>query len=439
MVLSQAGLLVPAAYAGERASVLQEDLEKMLSDEPGKVEQARQRIYSDLASAETLAAQRQVAGRHLSTIKGVLSKAELPVDTKLYQALEKRLRAIDGTEHHPLLKPGETPRREIEHVVFVAYDQARQAIRLRQLGITPSAELSSAFVFVPRGYYTIGVPREDAERYIKHLEDIGLSNFLHGAVYSFTPAYYLDMAPEQTFLLGDFFIARTPVTHAQLKRFLDSKEGKRVGKVLDTKTAASRVYQQVLPQFIWRNGDSGASFEAHTDHYPALYTNVQTMEGYTKWIGVLLTGKEGRIPDVLERSAAARGSTRSLFSYGSAYQELWEKKGGVTISEKNYRGAWEPNYDLSRATGFESPLGARWMGIFGELAHGVKRDPYGARSRERSGTLVSPGWGRGKYNGEPGMREFADPYEPEPVNQEGTEIYQGLGFRPLIPAENFRK
>jgi len=56
MVLSQAGLLVPAAYAGERASVLQEDLEKMLSDEPGKVEQARQRIYSDLASAETLAA-----------------------------------------------------------------------------------------------------------------------------------------------------------------------------------------------------------------------------------------------------------------------------------------------------------------------------------------------------------------------------------------------
>src|SRR3989338_6277918 len=172
-VQTASGLLVPAAYA-ETDNVrppLQEDIDKMLSEDPGKVEQARQRIYADLTDAKGFPTERDAAKAQLRAIEALAKREKLPLDGKFFDGLEKRLGELSGKEEHPMLPPGETPQREIEQVVFTAYDHARQSIRLRQLNINPGTEMQD-FAFVPRGYYTIGVPLEDAQRYVDYLKRV---------------------------------------------------------------------------------------------------------------------------------------------------------------------------------------------------------------------------------------------------------------------------
>jgi len=381
------------------------------------VEQARQRIYTELREAPTLAAKKKAAVAQLETIKGILGSKGFPVDDELHKTLSKRLKEVTGKEQSRIFAPDvvlskiefsprEIALREIEHIVFVAYDHARQAIRLRQLGIALNAELSAEFVFVPRGYYTAGV--------LKNPQD---------------------------FLLEDFFIARTPVTNVQLKRFLDTDEGKKDGRILDD-TFKGRPFEYGDLGFSWEKG----TYRKGTEHYPVVATTTKTMKAYAAWRGKLLTGKEegvplveepewqavvrlkrGRLSDELEWEAATRGSTRSVYAYGNVDQWFWSES-------KNVK-EWKPNLDLSRATGFESPLGAKWMGGLPEWVYEVRRDEYQSRSRRWGGSLVnamcfiplSPDTGM--------MRGFPSIYDPD--NSGGLDI--GVGFRPLIPAENFRK
>src|SRR3989338_7088620 len=158
-VQTASGLLVPAAYAetdtDERPS-LQENINKMLSEEDAKVEEARQRIYIDLTDVKGFANKREVAKAHLRAIEALAKNEKLPLDGKFFDGLERRLAELTGKEEHPMLPPGETHQREIEQVVFTAYDRARQSIRLRQLRINPGTAFQD-FVFVPRGNYTIGI------------------------------------------------------------------------------------------------------------------------------------------------------------------------------------------------------------------------------------------------------------------------------------------
>ena len=423
------GLWVPSAHAETDAKPpLQEDLEKMLSDEPGKGEQARQRIYEEINGAPPFDAAKAATGRIITGIKSIVKRENLPVDTVLYFEIEQRLRETRKEMENPMLSPGQAAIGELRQAAFTAYDQARQAIRLRQLGITPSAELSAEFVFVPKGYYTIGVDQKVVEGILAYLKRVVPAQFFNGAVDSFRDVYWLRMAPNQDFILGDFFISRTPVTHAQLRIFLRSEEGKG-GRVLEK--GVRPVYIRNLPDaFFWKNQD----FQPGTEAYPALGTTFRTLESYVVWRGKMLTGTAGRLPDTLEWEAAGRGSGNPLFSHGDINVNHWGKGRPVN---KLLDSEWEPNYDLSRPTSFVSSLGVRWMGTIGENVYAVKRDKYGIRTTERTGEYDLRGCGRGTYQGWPGMREFVSAYHQN--GKLDPNLFTQVGFRVLIPAENLKK
>src|SRR3989338_2236123 len=423
------GLWVPSAHAETDAKPpLQEDLEKMLSDEPGKVEQARQRIYEEINGVPTFDAAKAATGRIITGIKSIVKRENLPVDTVLYFEIEQRLRETRKEMENPMLSPGQAAIGELRQAAFTAYDHARQAIRLRQLGITPSAELSAEFVFVPKGYYTIGVDQKVAEGILSYLKKVlpGTS-FFNGPADTFTDAYWLRMAPAQNFLLGDFWISKTPVTQEQLGQFMKTEEGRKNGKVLDKATASLR-YQ--LPEFCgwWVDG----SFQPGTGNYPVIGATLQTIESYVACRGERLTGKKGRLPDTLEWEATARGSGNPLFTYGFVYREYWEKKGG-TIDGLS-RANWEPDYDLSRPTKGVSSLGLKWALALGDTTLAVQRDEYGTRTTTRTGKFDLRGWGVGLYQGLPGMREFPSAYHHTITLAPSQYVLRG--FRVLIPAEN---
>ncbi|MDO8481334.1 MAG: hypothetical protein Q7S65_06025, partial [Nanoarchaeota archaeon] len=98
MVLDRSGLFVPEVYAGSEPTAsarpsLRADLEKILAEDPGLVEQARQRIYDELGGAkapQTLGSKKMRVSLLLDTLKGIGKQANLEVDSKLYSALGDR-------------------------------------------------------------------------------------------------------------------------------------------------------------------------------------------------------------------------------------------------------------------------------------------------------------------------------------------------------------
>jgi len=441
-VQTASGLLVPAAYAetdtDERPS-LQENINKMLSEEDAKVEEARQRIYIDLTDVKGFANKREVAKAHLRAIEALAKNEKLPLDGKFFDGLERRLAELTGKEEHPMLPPGETHQREIEQVVFTAYDRARQSIRLRQLRINPGTAFQD-FVFVPRGNYTIGIPRAEIERYIEHLERTSVV-FHERSPYTNIKERFLAMSPSQEVLVDDFFISRIPITNAQLDRFMRSDAAGRYGiEVLNFEALDQRTkdgYREMQEAF-WRNG----TFTKGTEDYPVLFTNRRTMETYAAWIGKELTGKEGRLPTTFEGEAAGRGATRSVFSYGTQYREHWEKLGAKRSNRTEIEGntdvwQWTPNRHLSRDTRFQSTFGVKWMGVIGNILLETNREArYGTRETTLSGKYGAMGGGTGSYVGTPGTMEMVS-YRSE-VSDADINILYNLGFRVVIPAKNLQ-
>ncbi|MDO8481357.1 MAG: SUMF1/EgtB/PvdO family nonheme iron enzyme [Nanoarchaeota archaeon] len=434
------------AYAEpEVKATLRSDLEKMLGEDPGLVEQARQRIYDELGGAkapQTLGSKKMRVSLLLDTLKGIGKQANLEVDSKLYSALGDRLKRIDGKESHPMLLPGETSLREMEHIVFTLYDHLRQEIRLRQLGITPESmkargldydKLMSEFVFVPRGYYTIGEAPEKVDQYLDNLRKTVPPGQLR-------EKFHNAMKPDQSIRLEDFFISITQVTQAQMYEFMQTAEGKEGGKVLPAEGAEKvgtfsyldrKICSELFEMFPWKKGQpvEGAGT------YPMLTTNIKSMEAFAQWWGKMLTGYGGRLADTIEWEAAGRGSTRDIFAFGNEYAPHWEHRGGTKSGQ--ILENWTANYDMARDTSHVSTLGAKFVGTVAEIVRNVARDRYGVREHVWIESYGQRGVNFGAVSDFPGATELVSAMFPS-ENRDVDAIIVGAGFRVLIPAENLR-
>ncbi|GAB4534657.1 MAG: hypothetical protein Kow0063_18010 [Anaerolineae bacterium] len=149
----------------------------------------------------------------------------------------------------------------------------------------PATGLEPELVFIPGGRFLMGSDRKR------------------------DPLAFEDELPQHEVYVGDFYIARYPVTNAGYKRFLDATG-----------------YQ--MPDWFWQNG-----YPHHRADHPVVFVSWYDARAYCRWLSKA-TGRPYRLPGEAEWEKAARGRDGRIYPWGNTFDsrrcnswESWKDSG----------------------------------------------------------------------------------------------------------------
>jgi formylglycine-generating enzyme required for sulfatase activity len=254
----------------------------------------------------------------------------------------------------------------------------------------PSTRLEPELIFIPAGSFLMGTSEEDIPTLMKK--------------FGRERGWYDREVPRHQVYVGDFHIAKYPVTNAEYKRFVDAN------------------LEQTVPYDWYRDVRSFAQGEA--DH-PVVSVTWHDAVAYCRWL-TKVTGRSYRLPTEAEWEKAARGRDGRIYPWG----DEWDAERCNTKED----GKWGTTLVGSYPQG-ASPYGVLDMaGNVWEWCHSLYRPyPYNAQDgredAEAKGLRVVRGGGfcnRGRNV------RCATRYERDPdvmSSSRGFRIALAPGFR----------
>jgi formylglycine-generating enzyme required for sulfatase activity len=148
--------------------------------------------------------------------------------------------------------------------------------------------------------------------------------FLMGSDKKRVPYAFDSELPQHEVYVGDFYIAKYPITNAEYKRFLDSTGHQ-------------------VPDRFWRSG-----YPYDKANHPVVNVSWHDAVAYCKWLAEV-AGKPYRLPSEAEWEKAARGTDGRIYPWGDEWDakrcNTWEGGQGGTTRVGKYSPLGDSFYD----------------------------------------------------------------------------------------------
>jgi sulfatase modifying factor 1 len=285
----------PAADEAEKKLAFEKEQQRLAEEQARaeKAAQAKAAREAEAAEAAEKLRQAEVAAAAAKAAKDAKDVAEkIQAEARQAALAEEAIKAVREAELKSRVEPAVATRREGDPAVPAQVQEMEITVDLGD-------NVAMVFVLAPKGVFNMGTDRAEIERLSR----------AEGA----DPKDHLDEAPVREVKMDGFYIAKTPVTVAQFRRFVAATHyvtgAEHKGSVF---TLQAREWM-LTPGANWQK----PGFDQGDDH-PVVMLKYKDCLAFAEW-AAKQTGRAMRLPTESEWEYAARGPKSLTYPWGNKW------------------------------------------------------------------------------------------------------------------------